>query len=485
MIFNISRRRFLACSAAAGLVPAIPDLAHAAMPLRLAVERRTLEVSGQSAAVFGIRGPDGTPGIALDPGQRFRLTLQNSIDEPTILHWHGQTPPAPQDGVADTGYVGPLPPGGARDYDFEPRSGTHWMHSHHGLQEQLLMAAPLIVRTADDLRLDAQEVTVLLHDFTFKSPAEIVAGLNSGNALHGHMTMHSMDGGDMSGMSGMPDMIGMAAMPGMDLNDVEYDAFLANDRTLDDPLVVTTERGGQIRLRLINGATSTAFWIELGGQSATVIAADGNAVEPVTDTRFPLAQGQRLDLLLRMPAGGGVMPVLAQREGALQRTGILLAAPGATVARVATLGERPTEPIDLSLEQRLTAATPLTAKPADVTHRIALGGTMMPYAWSIDGRTWADHRPLRVSSGQRVLLEMVNRSPMAHPMHLHGHHFQPVTLNGKAVSGPLRDTVLVPVNGQVSVAFDAINPGRWLLHCHNLFHMATGMMTELAYENVT
>jgi FtsP/CotA-like multicopper oxidase with cupredoxin domain len=70
---------------------------------------------------------------------------------------------------------------------------------------------------------------------------------------------------------------------------------------------------------------------------------------------------------------------------------------------------------------------------------------------------------------------------MAHPMHLHGHHFQIVALNGRAVAGAIRDTVLVPVNGAVTVAFEADNPGRWLLHCHNLFHMATGMMTEFVY----
>jgi len=79
---------------------------------------------------------------------------------------------------------------------------------------------------------------------------------------------------------------------------------------------------------------------------------------------------------------------------------------------------------------------------------------------------------------------MVNRSPMAHPMHLHGYHFQVVALNGRKLAGAMRDTVLVPASGSVTVAFDADNPGRWLLYCHNLLHMAAGMMTELAYQDV-
>lgn len=106
---------------------------------------------------------------------------------------------------------------------------------------------------------------------------------------------------------------------------------------------------------------------------------------------------------------------------------------------------------------------------------------MMPYAWTPDGWAWAGHRPLRVAGGQRVVLEMVNRSPMAHPMHLHGYHFQVTALNGKPVNGALHDAVLAPVKGSVTVALDADNPGRWLFHCHNLLRMADGMMTEFDY----
>ena len=107
---------------------------------------------------------------------------------------------------------------------------------------------------------------------------------------------------------------------------------------------------------------------------------------------------------------------------------------------------------------------------------------MMPYSWMMDGRTWAGHKPLAVSNGNRVEMEISNKSAMAHPMHLHGHHFQVTALNGMPVSGAVRDTVLVPAIGSVRVAFDADNPGRWLFHCHNLYHMAVGMMTEIEYS---
>ena len=142
-------------------------------------------------------------------------------------------------------------------------------------------------------------------------------------------------------------------------------------------------------------------------------------------------------------------------------------------------------PVDLSLEQRLIAQSPLAPRQQDVAFRVTLDGSMVPYVWSIDGRTWTDHKPLRVSPDQRVVLEMVNRSAMAHPMHLHGHHFQVVALSGRKGQGAMRDTVLVPASGSVTIAFDADNPGRWLFHCHNLFHMARGMMTEVVYDNAS
>lgn len=141
----LSRRGFLAAAAASTLsIPA--NAAPAASPLNSVVERRTIEVAGRAASVFGIRQPDGAHGLVLDPGQRFAVAVANRCGEATIVHWHGQTPPPLQDGVAETGGM-VIQPGATETYDFAARSGTHWMHSHHGLQEQALMAAPLIVRT--------------------------------------------------------------------------------------------------------------------------------------------------------------------------------------------------------------------------------------------------------------------------------------------------------------------------------------------------
>ncbi len=477
---TLTRRQLMTGAAAVAVAAALDGRTirpATASPIELAIDRRTIEVKRRAATVFGIRRADGAPGIALGPGERFAVNLVNRSGEPTLIHWHGQTPPLAQDGVPGISRD-VMQPGEVGAYDFAPRAGTHWMHSHQGLQEMQLMAAPLIVRSEADVRQDRQEVIILLHDFSFSPPEEVVAALSVMSA-----GAHTMHGGMPMGASSPPSGHGTAAMPpGMDLNDVEFDAYLANDRTLDDPEVVRIERGGRILLRIINGAAATVFYIDTGEVDATLVAVDGNAVEPVAGRRFGIAMGQRLDIRLDLPRGEGAWPVLAQREGDRVRTGIILASQGASIRQIADTASAPAPAFDATLEARLKAHTPLPSRRADRLHRIALTGSMSPYAWSIDGKQWPDYTPLPVKQNERVEIEIRNRTDMSHPMHLHGHHFQVVAINGRRFAGAVRDTVLVPPTGAVTIAFDADNPGEWVLHCHNLLHMEAGMMTTVKYE---
>ena len=467
MLRHFSRRHVLLAGASTGALAWLPSTSALAMPIRrLRAAKRIIEVNGKSASMFALEGANGLDGVRLAPGERFAVTLENACGEPTIIHWHGQTPPVAQDGVTATGYESPIANGAAQGYDFAPRPGTHWMHSHLGLQEQKLMAAPLIVHTAEDLRADTQEVVLLLHDFTFRDPAEILSSLTGQ--------------GGMGGMGGQGGMGGMGNGP--DLNDVDFDAYLANGRTLDDPQIVRVARGGRVRLRLINGATATAFWIGTGGAPAQLIAVDGDAVQPLdVSTPLPVAEGQRLDLLLTLPPGEGAYPILAQREGGTARTGLILATPTAKIMKLGNQSGAPAGACGITLETNLRAQTPLANRPIDLVHQVILAGNMAGYDWTINGKQWKNHDPLLVKQGERVALDIVNHSKMAHPMHLHGHHFQVLAINDTALPGAMRDTVLVPPMGSVRIAFDAVNPGRWLFHCHNLYHMAAGMMTEVQY----
>jgi len=470
---RFTRRQLILAGAAAALVG---HPARAAPARRLIAEKRVLEVNGKAAAVLG---------LALDKagfvaGDRFALSLENRLDEPTLIHWHGLTPPSAQDGTP--GLSQPvLPPRQSYDYDFAlTRAGSFWMHSHKGFQRSKLLAAPLIVGLVEDGVPDEQEVVLFLIDFSFRPPEEIFAGLAHGGGMAG-MDHGAMTGMDHSPMGHMEHMQHDMPMPmAMDINDIEFDAYLANDRTLDDPEVVRIAPGRRVRLRVINAASATNFWIDLGRLTGTLIAVDGDDVVPTQGQRFPLAMAQRLDLRFTLPEAGA-FPILALREGARQRTGIVLATADAKIAKLAPLGEA-TKPITPALEGQLKAAKPLALRKPDRTLDAALTGEMMSFRWGINGKRYGEDTPFKVAKGERVEMVMRNRTSMAHPMHLHGHHFQVTAIGGRRFSGALRDTVLVPAMGSVAVAFDADNPGKWAFHCHNEYHMMAGMMTSLQYE---
>lgn len=485
---TFSRRGFLTASAAMLAASRFPTRAHAqqAPSLGLSAASRTLDINGRAATVFGLAGPEGQ-GLTLDPGQHFRVDLTNELEVPTIVHWHGQIPPNVQDGVPDM----PQPlltPGETRSFDFAPLPGTHWMHSHVPMQEMQLLAAPLIVRRPEDVAADRQEAVLFLHDFSFKAPEEVMEEILRGHGgKHGNGDADATPGMDHSGMhhgaGAMGDMsenMGSMDMSAMDLNDYDWDAYLANDRTLSDPEIVQMEKGGRVRLRIINGASATVFWIDTGAVEGRLVAVDGHEVQPVAGSRFGVAMGQRLDIEIDLPNEGGAWPVLARREGARERTGIVLATSGAAVKKISSLAETeaPAFDIDLGQEARLRAIDTLPAREADRTHMVMLGGSMQPYVWTIDGATWGRHQPIQATSGQRVELMFHNMSMMGHPMHLHGHAFQVVGINNRRFSGARRDTVYVPPMSMVTVALDAGEAANWMLHCHHMPHLESGMMTE-------
>ncbi|HYZ43769.1 MAG TPA: multicopper oxidase family protein [Xanthobacteraceae bacterium] len=486
----LSRRAFLvsaaAASAATTLARAQPN-ADSAPPTVLRIERRSIEVNGKPASVLGVRQPDGTFGIRTEVGKRFRVRLENRIEEPSLIHWHGLTPPWQQDGVP--GVSGPpIPPGGSADYDFPLRfGGTFWMHSHQGLQEQLLLAAPLIIRDQRD-RSGQQEVIMLLADFSFTPPDQIFAELKKGGGMPGAMMGSSPSAPTAANAKGKangtmaPGMAMGEAGAKPDLNDVKYDAFLANDRTLGDPEVVKVEPGGRVLLRVINASSMSAFHVDLGALDGELIAVDGFPVAPVVARRIPIAVAQRLDIRLALPRGAAAHPVLAMLEGDNKQTGMILRAADAPIARIPDTANTASPALTLDLERRLRAASPLKPRKANRIHTLNLTGTMAGYIWSINNVPWTkDVPPLAIAKGERVELIFVNQTPMSHPMHLHGHEFQVVEIDGKRFPGAVRDTVLVPPRRRVVVAFDANNPGLWALHCHLLYHLDAGMFTTLRY----
>ena len=190
---RLSRRSLLAGSAGVAVAVVVPETTRASGAKTLRMQTRQIEVAGKAATRYGVIQASGAFGLTLNEGDQFDVRLENRLGVLAGLHWHGLTEPWRQDGVP---YLSgpPIAPGAARDFNFPATPpGTRWMHSHFGLQEQNLLAAPLIIRETSAIRSGAQEVVIFLEDFSWTSPEAIFDGLRKRPAAG--MGVDGADGG--------------------------------------------------------------------------------------------------------------------------------------------------------------------------------------------------------------------------------------------------------------------------------------------------
>src|SRR5262245_20485811 len=153
--------------------------AGTADPVRLFGKEVPLKVMGKELTVIAIEQADGTQGYSPEKGDGFHVEVVNQLKVPTSIHWHGLILPNLMDGVPFV-TQDPIAPGKSFRYDFPlKQSGTYWMHSHYGLQEQLDNSAPLVIWTAEERAKADRQVVVMLSDFSFTSPEQILKGLKS------------------------------------------------------------------------------------------------------------------------------------------------------------------------------------------------------------------------------------------------------------------------------------------------------------------
>jgi FtsP/CotA-like multicopper oxidase with cupredoxin domain len=467
--------------------------------IKLFARESQIIVDGKTAKVTAITQSNGEHGYSPEKKTGFHVEVVNQLPVPTSIHWHGLILPNLMDGVPFV-TQDPIPAGGSRRYDFPlKQSGSYWMHSHYGLQEQQLLSAPMVIRARAQAKVADTEFTVMLSDFSFTSPQDILKGLIA--------KAQGMNG--MKQDKGMPDSKPMSMSeqkkqlvvqkwdatskrlvaqkvqaPPPDV-DVKYDALVANRRTMDNPELFQVKPGQRVLLRLMGAASATNFFIDTGKLDATIVATDGEEVQPLKGNFFQLSTAQRLDLLVTIPETGGVFPVLALAEGSNLQAGVLLTTPGAKASKgtFAIRAQQKMGGLDNTQEIRLVAKNPLPQRPVQRSLPSALGGSMNPYAWTINGASYPNRNSLNVKEGERVELVISNATGMSHPMHLHGHVFEVTEIDGQKIAGAKRDTILVPPKSIIKVVFDANDPGVWAYHCHILYHLATGMFTVLKYEN--
>ncbi|AJC58853.1 multicopper oxidase domain-containing protein [Streptomyces sp. 769] len=264
----------------------------------------------------------------------------------------------------------------------------------------------------------------------------------------------------------------LGGMPGS----VDYPYHLINGRTKADPETFRCRPGDRIRIRFINAGGDTAYRVALGGHRMTVTHTDGNPVEHFRADQLLIGMAERYDVLVT--AGSGVFPLVAVADGkGRNKTALALLRTGSGRAPEPSVHPRELEG-PLTTADRLRAAERVRSRPRrpDRVLSMKLTGTMERFDWAINGRTYDPSQRYPIREGELVRLVFRNRTKMWHPMHLHGHSF---TLPG---GGPRKDTTIMRPGQRLAVEFEADNPGLWMLHCHNIYHSESGMMTLLGYQ---
>lgn len=405
------------------------------------------------------------PEIRVREGETLRVLVRNGLaDSPTSIHWHGLLVPAGMDGVPDISNA-PIPPRQTYVYEYPIRqTGTYWYHSHFGFQEQQGMYGAFVIEEAHDPVRADRDAVVLLGDWLHESPAAVFAALQKGK--------EPPAGGDA-----MAPMAGMAMKGGADLSDVKYPSFLLNGRAPASPWTLEARVGERVRLRLVNGGTSTYFRVQLDGHALEVTHADGLAVQPAGVDEILMGMGETYDVVVKVAKAGSFTLHAVAQDGSGQAVGVLHT-PGVAPS---PSPEMPAPGKRVLAYAQLRAPRPTTLPEGPVkSFRLPLQGDMKSYVWMIDGQAWPKADPLTIAPFDRVQVELVNQTMMWHPMHLHGHFFR--VLNGAGDFCPLKHTVNVAPGETLRFEFTADNPGRWFFHCHNLYHLEGGMAREFVYR---
>ena len=487
---KLSRRDFARATAMAPLaaVPALPSTGPAAATQRsspagpwqigakpdykLAIAAQEVQLFGQPIQGLLVNGAWPGTTIRYSRGDRFRVLVENLLDQPTSLHWHGLIAPNLEDGVPSVTQA-PIGPGDTLYYEFDlQQAGTFWYHSHFGLQEQQGLGGPLIIEDPNEPQAYDEDLVVMLGDVIDIPVSEVIPGIRNGTLQVSVSDPYTLP-------DGAPFRL-----------DVPYTGYLLNGHTPEDPWRHALKAGSRARLRLINGSGSSFFRIAVDGVQLTLIAADGDLVEPAVVDNLVIGTAQRYDVLVTLPESGSYTLHAAALGDDKQALGVLHtpdAAPAANAERPKFAGKA---------LQLTDLKAPYITTPPDGSRKsfeVVLSGDMRDYLWEMNDQAWpepfaayagdhAEESYYDVGFGEVVRFDLINRTPMAHPMHLHGHSFRVLVEGADPARAPLRDTVVAWPNGRVTMEVVAYNPGRWFFHCHNAWHLAVGMAQAVRYK---
>ena len=316
-----SRRTFVKGLAAGGLLgglglwrPPVWALTSPGQPTVLAgsefelfIDQTPVNLTGRARTALTVNGSLPGPLLRWREGDTVTLRVRNRLGEPTSIHWHGILLPSTMDGVPGLSFKG-IEPGGLYVYQFKVKQhGTYWYHSHSGLQEQQGVYGPLVIDPKEPEPYTYQrDYVVMLSDWTDEDPVALIKTLKKQSDYY---NLHKPTLGDFIRDVGKQGWSATAAdrlmwaqmkMNPTDLADVsgETYTYLLNGQPPGQNWTGVFKPGEKIRLRFINGSAMTYFDVRIPGLKMTVIAADGQPVQPVSVDEFRIAVAETYDVLV-------------------------------------------------------------------------------------------------------------------------------------------------------------------------------------------
>ena len=305
---------------------AAPELfAQKVVRYDLYVKDTLVNFAGKEKRAIAVNGQIPMPTLTFTEGDTAEIHVHNLLKEETSLHWHGLFLPNQEDGVPYLTQM-PIEPNSTHIYRFPIiQNGTHWYHSHTGLQEQIGMYGNFVMlKKPNDptFRKDIDAlptVPIVLSEWTNLKPENIHRMLHNANdypALKKN-SVQSYAEATKAGHFKTKLQNEWKRMLAMDVSDVYYEKILMNGKPNTDLQAIDgkeLKEGDKVRLRISNGGASSYFWLTYAGGKITVVANDGNDVEPVEVDRLIIAVSETYDVIVNIPADNTAFEFLATTE---------------------------------------------------------------------------------------------------------------------------------------------------------------------------
>jgi FtsP/CotA-like multicopper oxidase with cupredoxin domain len=439
---------------------AASKLPNSAADHSLTIEPCTFEISpGVNIKTVAYNGQVPGPLLRLRQGVPVTIDVTNESPNEEIVHWHGLTTDSLNDGAMEEGSL-MIPPGRRLRYSLTPNPvGTRWYHTHAGAGTNLALGSYtgqfgfLLVEGAGDPGHYDQEVFLAIHHW---EPSFVPMV----------QTMQAESAND----------------PQSSGSDVGYQYATINQHRLGAGEPLRVKQGQKVLMRLLNASATENAVLALPGHTFKVIAMDGNPVpNPKEVEVLSIAVAERVDAIVEMNSPGVWVLGSTLEKSRRMGLGIVVEYAGKTGSAIWK------DPENVTWDYTQFAnRTPAPAPDKTIVMALMDMGPRKDSkfdTWAINGTSWPDIEPLKVQRGKRYRLVFQNASSDQHPMHLHRHTFEVVTVGDKPISGLKKDVVNVMPLDTVVVDFVADNPGDTLLHCHMQLHMDFGFMQLIKYAN--